>query len=115
MPPLLQRPHKPEWAGQAKPSYEQKQIHKSEMQEKRGPGDKIDKREDKNGKQGHYEEHYEDRDKQRHEGRHEDHNEQDHEKRNKERDLQGGSDKTPQPNEDNRGFKQRMKDLPGWQ
>ncbi len=105
---------KPEWAGQGKATYEQKQMHKSEMQDKRGSG--YDKREHKDkddkqkfNKQEHHEDRYDDRDKQR------------HEERNKDRDLQRneglksiGSDKSPEPNEDNRGFQQRIKDMMGW-
>ncbi len=105
---------KPEWAGQGKPSYDQKKMHKSQMQDKRGPRydeheykDKDDKQ--KLNKQEDHEDRYENRD------------EQSHEKRNRDRDLQRdedlnpvGSDKPTQPNEDKRGFQQKMKDFMGW-
>jgi hypothetical protein len=112
---------KPQWAGQGQaPTYEQKEMHKSTMQDKRGSAYDKHNREYDN-KQGRYEDRDEDHDKQRHDDRYEDRDDEHDKQRDNDRyeDRDGGytregSDKRPQPNEDTRGFQQRMKDMLGW-
>lgn len=111
----------PEWAGNGKATSEQKQEHKSAMKEKRGPDQKGDKLKN----QEHYDEHHNDRYENRHEERYGEHHDDRHDERYEENHEERygehhnehqpiETDNQPNPEKDNRGFQQRMKDLFGW-